>query len=72
MRNIALKLRYDGSAYHGWQVQKYDVSVAATLEKALSKVCGHPVKAHRLRAHGRRRPRAQLLRELPHGEPHPG
>ena len=44
MRNIALKLRYDGSAYHGWQVQKYDVSVAETVEKALSKVCGHPVK----------------------------
>ena len=22
MRNIALKLKYDGSAYHGWQVQK--------------------------------------------------
>ena len=44
MRNIALKLRYDGSAYHGWQVQKFDVSVAATVEKALSKVCGHPVR----------------------------
>ena len=44
MRNIALKLRYDGSAYHGWQVQKFDVSVAATVEKALSTVCGHPVK----------------------------
>ena len=45
MRNIALRLKYDGSAYHGWQVQKTDVSVAETLEKALSKVCGHPVKA---------------------------
>ena len=44
MRNIALRLRYDGSAYHGWQVQKYDVSVAATLEKALGRVCSHPVK----------------------------
>ena len=44
MRNIALKLKYDGSAYHGWQVQKTDVSVAETLEKALTKVCGHPVK----------------------------
>ena len=44
MRNIALKLKYDGSAYHGWQVQKTDVSVAETLEKALTRVCGHPVK----------------------------
>lgn len=43
MRNIALKLRYDGTAYHGWQVQKTDVSVAGTLDKALTKICGHPV-----------------------------
>ena len=42
MRNIALRLKYDGSAYHGWQVQKTDVSVAETLEKALTKVCKHP------------------------------
>lgn len=44
MRNIALKLRYDGSAYHGWQVQKRDVSVAETLEKALTKICEQPIK----------------------------
>lgn len=44
MRNIALRLRYDGSEYHGWQVQKNDISVAETLEKALGKVCGHAVK----------------------------
>ena len=44
MRNIALKLKYDGSAYHGWQVQKTEVTVAETLEKALGKTCGHPVK----------------------------
>jgi pseudouridylate synthase I len=44
MRNIALRLCYDGSAYHGWQVQKTEVTVAETLEKALTKTCGHPVK----------------------------
>ena len=44
MRNIALRLKYDGSAYHGWQVQKNDVTVAETLDMALSKVCGHPVR----------------------------
>jgi tRNA pseudouridine38-40 synthase len=44
MSSIALRLKYDGSAYHGWQVQKTDVSVAETLEKALSKVCKHPVR----------------------------
>lgn len=44
MRNIALKLTYDGSAYHGWQVQKRDCTVAETLELALSPIVGHPVK----------------------------
>ena len=44
MRNIALVLMYNGTAYHGWQVQKTEISVAQTLEKGLSMVCGHPVK----------------------------
>ncbi len=44
MRNIALRLKYDGSRYHGWQVQKNEISVAQTLEEALGKVCEHPVK----------------------------
>ena len=35
MRNIALHLMYNGTAYHGWQVQKTEVTVAETLEKAL-------------------------------------
>lgn len=44
MRNIALKLMYNGTAYHGWQVQKNAVSVCETLQKALTKVCGGSVK----------------------------
>lgn len=44
MRNIALHLMYNGTAYHGWQVQKTEVTVAETLEKALSTICCHPVK----------------------------
>ena len=43
-RNIALKLMYVGTAYHGWQVQKNAVTVAETLERALSTVVCHPVK----------------------------
>ena len=43
MRNIAMKLMYNGSAYHGWQVQKTEVTVAETLEKALAAVCGERV-----------------------------
>ena len=44
MRNIALRLKYDGSRYHGWQVQKNDITVAETLQEALSKVCEEPIK----------------------------
>ena len=54
-RNIALRLQYDGTAYHGWQVQKTDVTVAETLERALTKVCGE--QGCRLRPHGRGRAR---------------
>lgn len=44
MKNIALCLRYDGSRYHGWQVQKNAITVAQTMEEALAKVCGERVK----------------------------
>ncbi len=44
MRNIAIRLSYDGTAYHGWQVQKGEATVQETLETALAEICGHPVK----------------------------
>jgi tRNA pseudouridine38-40 synthase len=44
MRNIALRLRYDGTHYHGWQEQKKDVTIASAVQNALGKICGHPVK----------------------------
>lgn len=44
MRNIALKLMYNGTAYHGWQVQKNAESVCATLQRGLAMICGEPVK----------------------------
>ncbi len=44
MRNIALKLMYVGTAYHGWQIQKNAISVAEALETALATVVCHPVK----------------------------
>ena len=37
---------FDGSRYHGWQIQKSDTTVAGTLEDALSRLCGHAVKVH--------------------------
>jgi len=40
MRYIALKMSYDGTAYHGWQIQKNAVSVCQTLKNSLEKTCG--------------------------------
>ena len=44
MKNIALCLRYDGSRYHGWQVQKNDVTIAETVENAIFRVCGERLR----------------------------
>ena len=44
MRNIALKLMYNGTAYHGWQMQRTEASVQETLQRGLSMICGEKVK----------------------------
>ena len=44
MRNIALKLMYVGTAYHGWQIQKNAITVQEALELGISKVVKHPVR----------------------------
>ena len=46
MRNIAARVMFVGTGYHGWQVQKAEMTIAGTIEDALSRLCGHPVKAH--------------------------
>ncbi len=43
MRNIALFLTYEGTSYHGWQIQKNLSTVQETLEKAVAAVIGHSV-----------------------------
>ncbi len=43
MHNIKLTLRFDGSAYHGWQVQPEDVTVSETVAKAIFDVTGECV-----------------------------
>ena len=46
VKNIALRIMYDGSMYHGWQVQRTESTVAGTLETVLSRLCEHTVKVH--------------------------
>ena len=50
MRRIRLTVSYDGTAYHGFQVQPNGVTVQSTMEAALLRLLGEPV---RLRAAGR-------------------
>lgn len=38
MRNLLLTIRYDGSSYHGWQVQKNAVTVQQVFQKAVEKL----------------------------------
>ena len=40
MRRLLLTLRYDGTAYHGWQVQPNAVTVQQTLQDAIEAVTG--------------------------------
>ena len=40
MKRLLLTLRYDGTAYHGWQVQPNAVTVQETLQDAIEKVTG--------------------------------
>lgn len=40
MRNLLLTIRYDGSAYHGWQVQKNAVTVQEAFQNALFRLLG--------------------------------
>jgi len=43
-KNIALRLKYTGTHYHGWQTQKNAVTVQETLESAIRATVGHPVR----------------------------
>ena len=72
MRNIALILMYNGTAYHGWQVQKTEVTVAQTLEQGPLYGVRRTGKVYRLRAHRRRGPRRALCGQFPDLLPNPG
>ncbi|MCR4692484.1 MAG: tRNA pseudouridine(38-40) synthase TruA [Firmicutes bacterium] len=40
MRNIKLTIQYDGTMYHGWQMQKNAPTVQEELSRAISRVTG--------------------------------
>ncbi len=42
MKRILLTISYDGTAYHGWQVQPNGITVQEVLQEGLSKILGKP------------------------------
>lgn len=40
MRNIAVKIMYDGGAYHGWQTQPNGITVQERMEAVLTELTG--------------------------------
>ncbi len=42
-RNIKLVLAYDGSAYHGWQRQKNEITIQGIIEEKIRVMVGKPV-----------------------------
>ena len=40
MKNLLLTLCFDGSGYHGWQVQENAVTVQSTLQDAVERILG--------------------------------
>ena len=44
MRNIRLRLAYDGTAYAGWQVQPHARTIQSVVEDAIEALTGEPVR----------------------------
>lgn len=44
MRKLALLLEWDGTTYAGWQFQENALTIQATVEKALYKICGEEIR----------------------------
>jgi tRNA pseudouridine38-40 synthase len=44
MRRIRIQLSYDGTDYHGWQVQPGLATIQGTLETVISEIEGQPVQ----------------------------
>jgi tRNA pseudouridine38-40 synthase len=44
MRNVLIEIEYDGSGFHGWQIQPEARTVQGDLENALTKVCGERIR----------------------------
>ncbi len=42
MLNVKIIVQYDGTAYHGWQIQPNGITIQGTLEDTIKKITGQP------------------------------
>lgn len=61
MRNIALKIEYDGKKYAGWQKQNNGLAVQEVMEEAIAKIVRHKIE---LFASGRTDSRVHALGQV--------
>lgn len=43
LRNLLLRVAYDGTDFHGWQIQPVEATVQGILSKTLAELCGEAV-----------------------------
>ncbi|MBI3894799.1 MAG: tRNA pseudouridine(38-40) synthase TruA [Acidobacteria bacterium] len=46
LRNLLLRVAYDGTDFYGWQIQPLRPTIQGTLTSAIKKVCGEQVQVH--------------------------
>lgn len=44
MKRVRLVVAYDGTNYHGWQIQPDKVTIESTLNEALTRLLGEPIE----------------------------
>ncbi len=67
MRNIKLTIEYDGTGYHGWQIQPNVETIQGTIEGKLAQITGEPV---RLVASGRTDTGVHAVGQVAHFKTH--
>jgi len=46
VRNLLLRVAYDGTDFHGWQIQPLEATIQGILSKTLAALCGEAVHLH--------------------------
>ena len=46
-KRVRLRVAYDGTAYHGWQLQPGAVTIEQVLNETLTELLGEPIQVYR-------------------------